>query len=200
MAAVRQTSTNRFDAQWTKARADGNDQSSRVSYAEVKAAISVLKEKGLTRREALHAASTFSQDPVLTRPGAKEALAFLALVGKGQPLDAATIEAIKADFSIRASTPFRSLDVPGREVKNTADLPENVQKALADTREPDADATWESVVARKATLAGQSVYVVHFSSLDDGNGDAEKVRVFSASGQQLAKGSLFDGMAGFSWD
>ena len=200
MATVRATSTQQFDAQWSKARADGSEQGYRVSYGEVKAALGVLKEKGLSRKEALHAASTFSQDPVLTRPAAKEALAFLALVGKGKPLDAATIEAIKADFSIRAAKPFSSLAVPGREVKNTADLPEKVHQALADTREPDADANWESVVARKVTLAGQPVYVVHFSALDDGNGDAEKVRVFSANGQLLAKGSLFDGMAGFSWD
>lgn len=200
MAAVRGSSTQQFDAQWSRARADGSAQGYRVSYEEVKGALDALKDKGLTRREAAHAASTFAQDPVLTRPAAKEALAFLALVGKGKPLDAATVEAIKADFSIRAAKPFRSLDVPGREVKNTADLPDAVQRALEDTAEPDADATWESVVARKATLAGQSVFIVHFSSLDDGNGDAEKVRVFGANGQLLAKGSLFDGMAGFSWE
>lgn len=199
MAAVKPTSIKAFDALWNKARSDGSQQGYRVSYAELKQAITGLQARGLSRFEAAHAAATIASDPVLTAPAAKEAYALFKTIGAGK-LDGATIEAIKAEFSLRAGAPFKSLDVPGRTVKNTIDLPDSVQKALADTREVDADATWEDVTVKKATLAGQSVFIVHYSGLDDGNMDGEKVKVFSAAGKPLAHGSLFDAMAGFMWE
>lgn len=199
MPSIRPNSLQTFDALWNKARAEGSKQGNKVAYAELKEAIGVLKEKGVTRTEAAAFAATIASDPVLTAPAAKEAYAFLKTIG-GTKLDKATVEAIKAEFSLRATAPFRSLNVPGREVKNSLDLPDAVSKAAGQTNEPEADAKWESVVVKKATLAGQSVYLVHYSELDDGNGDAEKIRVFSAAGKELAKGSLFDGMMGFGWE
>ncbi len=188
-----------FNALWDKARAEGSAQGNKVSYAELKAALAPLQAGGLSRFEARHVAETLSSDPVLTAPATKEALAFLKTVG-AEKLDSTTVEAIRADFSLRASAPFKSLDVPGREVKNTLDLPDSVQRAMKQTHEKDAEASWESVVTKKATLAGQPVFIVHYSSLDDGNMDAEKVRVFSTAGKELAHGALWDGMAGFMWE
>lgn len=200
MPSIKTTQSLRaFDALWDKARAEGSNQGHKVSYAELKAALELLKSGGISRFEARHVAQTLSSDPVLTGPATKEALAFLKTVG-ADTLDPTTIDAIRADFSLRATAPFRTLDVPGRVVKNTLDLPDAVQKAVRQTREEDADASWESVVVKKATLAGQSVFLVHYSELDDGNGDAEKLRVFSPAGRELAHGGVWDGMAGFSWD
>ncbi|MEW5741881.1 MAG: hypothetical protein AB1938_23405 [Myxococcota bacterium] len=200
MAAVKPSNgIKAFDAIWNKARADGSKQGHKVAYEELKEAISALQTRGISRYEAAHAAATLASDPVLTGPAAKEAYAFLKTIGAGK-LDNASIEAVKAEFSLRATAPFKSLSVPGKTVRNTVDLPDSVQKALGETHEKDADANWESVVAKKATLAGQPVFIVHYSSLDDGNMDAEKVKVFSAAGKPIAKGSLFDGMAGFLWE
>ena len=187
-----------FTRQWNDARADGSAQGNKVSYGELKGALKTLSFGKLSRTEAKFAASTFASDPFLTAPAKKEAFAFLQTVGAGKPLDATTVEAVKAEFSLRAVAPFRMLDVPGRLVKNTVDLPKSVADAAANLSDPDGG-TWGSAEVRKATLAGQSVFIVHHSDLD-GSMDLEKVQVFSAAGKSLAKGSVWDAMAGFSWE
>lgn len=188
-----------FTKLWNEARADESPQSSKVSYGELKGALQTLGQGKLSRQEAKFAASTFASDPYLTAPAKREAFAFLQLVGAGKPLDSTTIEAIKGEFSLRAVATFRMLEVPGRLVKNTVDLPPAVAAAAAKTAEPDDGGEWASVQVRKATLAGQSVFIVHHSELD-GSSDLEKVEVFSAAGKSLAKGNVWDAMAGFSWD
>ncbi len=152
----------------------------------------------VSRSEAAAVADVMARDPVTTRPAAKAAQEFLALVGTDHSLDAATRNAVMAEFALVGAPPFRHLDVPGPLVKNTVDLPANVQKPIADVNE--AGGVWEEVETRKATLAGQPVFIVNYNSLD-GDGDPEKVRIFSATnGKQIAQGAIWDGMSGFGWD
>ena len=84
--------------------------------------------------------------------------------------------------------------IPGRLVKNTIDLPDSIQKAAAETTDPEGN-QWD-VEVRKTTLAGQPVFLVH-STLADG--DLEKIQMFSPTGRSLAKGDVWDAMSGFSW-
>lgn len=92
--------------------------------------------------EAKFAASTFAADPFLTAPAKKEAYAFLQTVGSGESLDSATLEAIKGEFTLRAVASFRMLDVPGRQVKSSLELPPAVAAAAANTEEPDDGGAW----------------------------------------------------------
>jgi len=189
-----------FDAVWNAARQDKSVQGYKVSYSELQEAMGALKATGgrISRAEAKHAASTFSDDPVMTGPAKAEARAFLQTVAAGKALDSTTVEAMKADFALRAVATFKMLAVPGRVVKNTADLPDAVQKAAANLHDAQADDDWESAEVRKTTLAGQPVFIVHFTGMG-GEDDLEKVQVFSAAGKPLATGEVSDPMAGFSW-
>jgi hypothetical protein len=183
-----------FNQVWSAARQDDSRQSYKVAYAELKAGEDALLSNGkLSRAEAKGYASTLASDPVLTKPAVKEARAFLETIGADK-LDSTTVEAMKADFSVQAVAPFKYLDVPGRVVKNTIDLPDAVQKAAAKTTDGDGNA-WD-VEVRKTTLAGQPALLVH-STLQDG--ELEKVELFSAAGKSLAKGEVWDPMSGFSW-
>jgi hypothetical protein len=190
-----------FDAVWNEARQDKSEQSYKVSYGEVKKALGALKATGgrISRAEAKHAASTFSYDPVMTQPARKEAIAFLQTVGTGKPLDSTTIEAIKAEFSLRAVDVFKMLAVPGRALTDLEQLPDSVQKAVANIHDDDADDDWGFAEVRKTTLAGQPVFIVHHGELG-GSLDLEKVEIFSAAGKSIARGSVWDAMAGFSWN
>jgi hypothetical protein len=192
-------STAEFRKLWDLARADSGSQSSLVAYGELKKALEpILADGKVTRAEARFVADTMANDPYMTKPAVKEAVAFLATVGKGKPLDAATRSAVMAEFALRAAKPFALLDVPGRLVKNTVDLPDSVQKAIADTNEGEDLGDWEEVSVRKATLAGQPVFIVTYDVLN-GEMDYQKVRLFSATGQQIAEGAIDDPMAGFAW-
>jgi hypothetical protein len=190
-----------FDAVWSAAREDHSSQSYKVSYSEIKEALGALKATGgrISRAEAKHAASTFSDDPVMTGPAKKEAIAFLATVGTGKPLDSTTIEAIKAEFSLRAVDTFKMLSVPGRDVTGSDELPDAVKKAAENMHDDEADDDWANVEVRKTVLAGQPVFIVHHDEMG-GNLDLEKIQVFSAAGKSIADGAVWDGMAGFSWN
>lgn len=191
-------SINQFKNLWSAARADASRQGSKVSYSELKTALAAIQADGkVTRAEAAAVADVMANDPVMTRPAVKAAQEFLATVGGNHPLDAATKTAVMAEFALLAARPFSQLAVPGRVVKNSIDLPASVQKALADTSE-QGGGTWEEVETRKATLAGQPVFIVGYRSLD-GESDYEKVRVFSAAGKPIAEGAIDDPMAGFGW-
>jgi hypothetical protein len=191
-------SINQFKTLWNSAREDQSTQSYKVSYAELKNALKAITADGkVSRAEARAVADVMANDPVLTGPATRAAQEFLATVGKNHSLDAATKSAVQAEFALLASKPFRTLDVPGRVVKNTVDLPDSVQKAIKDTAE-NGGGTWEEVETRKATLAGQPVFIVHYTSLD-GEFDYEKVRLFSANGKPIAEGAIDDPMAGFGW-
>lgn len=187
-----------FDMQWAKARTDRSEQSDLVSFKELKGALATLKGSGSTmsRANAAHAASTFASQPVLTGPAKRAAYEFLQSVGARKPIDATTVEAIKAEFSLRATAPFQMLAVPGRAVRNTVDLPDAVARAAGDMGGPGA--RWANVEVRRATLAGQSVFIVHHSELGSSS-DVEQVQVFSAAGVKLALGSTLDPMIGFRW-
>ncbi len=188
-----------FETQWNSARADRSEQSNRVSYRELKDALAVLPSaKTLTRTEAAFAASTMASDPVLTDPAKKEAYAFLKTVGAGAALDEATREAVKAEFALRATKPFATLNVPGRTVRNTVDLPAAVKAAADAMTEKPNPGKWATVEVKSATLAGQKVFIVHHSEFN-GSSDAEKAQIFSANGTSLAQGSIWDPMAGFGW-
>ena len=191
-------SVNQFKNLWNAAREDASAQSYKVSYAELKTALGAITADGkVSRAEAAAVADVMANDPVMTKPAVKAAQEFLATVGKDRTLDAATKSAVMAEFALLAAKPFSSLDVPGRVVKNPIDLPAAVQKAIADTAE-EGGGTWEQVETRKATLAGQPVFIVDYSSLD-GEFDYEKVRLFAANGKPIAEGAIDDAMAGFGW-
>lgn len=189
-----------FDAAWHAARAEGSTQGNKVAYAEVTKTIAALKSDGgrLSRDEMQHFASTIAGDPILTAPAKKEAYALLKEIGTSK-LDTATVEAMKAEFSLRSGGPFKTTDVPGRLVKNTIDLPDAVQKAVADVHDEDSGLDWEEATVHSTTLAGQPVFVVHHAWLG-GDGDADKVQIFSRDGKKLAQGGIRDAMAGFGWD
>jgi hypothetical protein len=188
---------SQFNSLWTAAR-QGGEQGYLVSYGELTQALAAIKADGkVTRTEAKAVADVMADDPFMTRPAVKEAKAFLAAVGANPSLDAATRAAMKAEFAAVAAKPFQHLDVPGRRVKSSIDLPDAVQHAIADTAE-EGGGTWEEVETRSATLAGQKVFIVDYNSLD-GEMDYEKVRIFSASGKQIAEGGIDDPMAGFAW-
>jgi hypothetical protein len=186
-----------FQKLWTAAREADTQQSSLVSYDEVRAALKAIKTGGVTRAEAAFVADTMANDPFMTQPAIKEVHAFLATVGKDHALDTATKKAVMADFALQAAQPFKTLAVPGRRVKNTLDLPDTVQKAMKNVAGPDGQ-SWEDVDVHKATLAGQPVFIVRYSSLA-GESDFEKVRLFSSQGKSIAEGGIDDPMAGFNW-
>ncbi len=191
-------SINEFKNLWSTARQEGTQQGNKVSYAEMKTALGAITADGkVSRAEAAAVADVMARDPVTTRPAAKAAQEFLALVGTDRPLDAATRNAMMAEFALVAARPFSHLEVPGRLVKNTIDLPASVQAAIADTTENGM--VWEDVQTRKATLAGQQVFIVSYNSLD-GDFDPEKVKIFSATGKPVASGAIWDGMSGFGWN
>lgn len=192
-------SVQQFDVLWKRARTEASKQGAKVSYDEIKDALEVVTRGKITRAVAAYVADTMANEPFLTGPAAKEAFAFLKIIGADQELDAASKAAVRAEFSLRAIKPYKSLSVPGREVANTVDLPDAVDKAAKQMKQ-GGDNAWEDVVVKKASLAGQDVFIVHYSALDDGNLDAEKVRVFGKNGKEIASGSLFDPMGGFAWD
>jgi hypothetical protein len=191
-------SINAFKNLWSAARNDPSTQSYKVSYAELKTALGAITADGkVSRAEAAAVADVMANDPVMTGPAVKVAQEFLLTVGSNHSLDAATKSAVMAEFALRAARPFSHLEIPGRVVKNSIDLPASVQKAIADTAERGGG-TWEEVETRKTTLAGQPVFIVNYNSLD-GEFDYEKVRIFSATGKQIAEGAINDPMAGFGW-
>jgi hypothetical protein len=145
---------------------------------------------------ARHAASTFATDPVMTHEARQEAISFLETVNSGRRLDAATVDMIKAEFSLKAVDTDQMLKVPGEVV--TRNLPEAV-KAATELHDNQANDDWQSSEVHKTTLAGQSVFIVHHVGLG-AEDDAEKIQVFSADGGRLATGSDLDPMGGFTWD
>ena len=186
-----------FNNRWTEARR-GGEQGSLVSYGELNRAMEAIRADGkVTRAEAKAVAEVMANDPFMTRPAVASAKEFLATVGGTGSWDEAAKSAVKAHFAITAAKPFSHLDVPGRVVKNTIDLPESVQQAITDTAE-EGGGTWEEVETRKATLAGKPVFIVDYNSLD-GEFDYEKVRIFSDTGKLIAEGAIDDPMAGFWW-
>jgi hypothetical protein len=191
---------NAFNAVFAAAREEGTNQGNKVSFSELKKSIDALKSDDgmLSRKDLQHFAQTISNEPYLTAPAKKEAFALLKNLGSTK-LDAAGIDAIKAEFSLRNSSPFSSLQLPGRAIKNTLDLPDAVAKAVANMHDQEADDDFEEVDVTSATLAGQAVYLVKHSWLG-GNGDAQKIQVFSRDGKRLATGAIGDAMAGFSWN
>jgi hypothetical protein len=191
-------SVTQFKNLWNAARQDPSSQGYKVAYGELKTALGAITADGkVSRAEAAAVADVMANDPVMTKPAVKAAQEFLATVGAHHSLDTATKSAVMAEFALVAAKPFSLLAVPGRVVKNSVDLPASVQKAVKDTAQ-EGGGTWDEVVTRKATLAGQPVFIVDYNGLD-GESDYEKVRIFSATGKPIAEGAIDDPMAGFGW-
>lgn len=188
-----------FDAAWSAAR-DGGEQGYKVSYGEFKTAVAELKKDGgrISKDELQHVAQTIAESPYLTKPAAKEAFELLKTLGTSK-LDSATVDLMKAEFSLRNRDPFKSVELPGRQVKNTVDLPDAVAKSVNTTHDADSDEDWGEVECRSATLAGQPVYLVLHRELG-GNLDVQRLEIFARDGRTLATGGIWDGMAGFMWD
>ncbi len=192
-----------FQKAWSAAREDGtapkaNGEGYKVSLAEHNAAKAELFSDGkLTRNEALAYATQLASDMVMTTPARRDAHAFLQTIGAGQKLDAATVAAMQADFSVRADRGgFSWLDDVGRLVKNSADLPDSVQAAVKAAQDELAQSSEATVEVRKATLAGQPALIVHSKDLES---ESEKVQLFTPAGKPLAVGERWDAMSGFSW-
>ncbi len=194
-------SIKKFGEQWNEARKDPSDRGYSVSYAEVKQMEQTLAgPEGKISDAGLKAlAEQINQDTFLTGPAQREVRGlFEAQLGTDHPFDAVTKEAVKADFAMRAASPFKALAVPGRELKSDqalGELPKSVTKALGEL-EVDPTFSWESSEVRKANLAGQDVLIVHYLSDED----PEAVRIFTPSGREIAKGGIDDAMAGFFWE
>lgn len=189
-----------FRARWDQGRAEGSPQGNKVNYGEWEHALEAVKRKdgSVSAFTGKAVASVISGDPVMTKPGAKAAREFLATVASGNNYGTAAVEAMKADFSLRAVAPFQQLAVPGYQVKNTDALPAGIKKAVADTSDEASGGTWDTVEVRKTALAGREAFIVFYGDLD-GESDYSKVRVFSPEGKKLAEGSIDDPMAGFYW-
>src|SRR5436309_568152 len=97
-----------FQKAWTAARQDAttpkaDGEGYKVAQPELKAATAPLLADGkLTRGEAFAYATQISSDTVLTVRARRDAHAFLQTIGADHGLDAATVAAMKADFSVRA--------------------------------------------------------------------------------------------------
>ena len=167
-----------FDAAWSAAR-DGGEQGYKVSYGEFKTAVAELKKDGgrISKDELQHVAQTIAESPYLTKPAAKEAFELLKTLGTSK-LDSATVDLMKAEFSLRNRDPFKSVELPGRQVKNTVDLPDAVAKSVNTTHDADSDEDWGEVECRSATLAGQPVYLVLHRELG-GNLDVQRLEIFA---------------------
>jgi hypothetical protein len=194
------TSIKSFKQSWSDAREDKSEQGHFVSYGEMKKMEQALKgsDGKISNAEALALAEQINEDTVLTRPAEKEVRDLFAdRLGSNHRFDALTREAVKADFSMRATGPFQSLDVPGRALTSERSLdalPRSVTRALGELA-VSPDFSWESSEVRKAKLAGQDVLIVHYQSEED----PEAVRVFTPKGREIASGGIDDGMAGFFW-
>jgi len=192
-----------FQKAWSAARQDetapkANGEGYKVSWAEHNAAKAELFSDGkLTRNEALAYATQLASDTVMTVPARRDAHAFLQTIGAGQKLDAATVAAMKADFSVRADrAAFSWLDDVGRLVKNTVDLPDSVQAAVKALERELSHSGDAKVEVRRATLAGQPALIVHSMDFD---AESEKILLFTPAGKKLAEGERWDAMSGFSW-
>jgi hypothetical protein len=190
-----------FQKAYSDARQDGTiphqgGEGYKVARAELKAATANLFSDGkLTRNEALAYATQLSNDTVMTSYARRDAHAFLQTIGADHGLDAATVAAMKADFSVRADQGgFGWLDNVGTLVKNN--LPASVQTAVKDAEAELQGAGDSKVEVRKATLAGQPALIVHSMNFDD---ESEKISVFTPEGKKLAAGERWDPMSGFSW-